>query len=395
MKPLEGIKVLDLTRILSGPYCTMMLGDMGAEIIKVEAYPHGDDSRENQPFVNGESMYFVSLNRNKRSIVLNLKTQEGRDIFYKLVKDVDVVVENFKPGTTQKLKIDYDIVKEINPNVIYCSISGFGQTGPYSARPAYDSVVQAMSGIWSVTGHPGGIPTRVGTSVGDIFGGVFGCNAVLGALHHKTKTGEGQYIDISMLDCLVAVVEGQIARYYGTDKVPVPVGNRHATATPFDLFESKDGYFVIAVQKNTMFEKLCNAIENPDLAKDERFTSNANRCDNQPALKEILTNAFREKTTAEWIDILVDAGVACGPVNTIKDVVNDPQIKSREMITEVTGHPKFDKLHYPSSPLKFSKTPCTIERPAPVLGQHTDEILEAIGYTAEEIADFKSKNAIN
>lgn len=394
MKPLEGIKVLDLTRILSGPFCTMTLGDMGADIIKVEAYPDGDDSRGNQPYVNGESMYFVSLNRNKKSIVLNLKTEEGRQILYSLAKEADIVVENFKPGTTQKLKIDYPTIRELNPKVIYCSISGFGQDGPYASRPAYDSVVQAMSGIWSVTGHPGGVPTRVGTSIGDVFGGVFGAIGVLGALHHRDVTGQGQYIDISMLDCLVAVVEGQIARYYGTGKVPTPVGNRHATATPFDLFESKDGHFVIAVQKNSMFEKLCRAIGREDLIADPRFTSNANRCDHEPELKAILTDAFKTKTTAEWMDILIDAGVACGPLNTIKDVVNDPQIKARHMITEVTGHPKLDVIHYPSSPLKYSETPCSIASPAPVLGQHTEEILKAHGFSAEEIASLREKGAI-
>jgi CoA:oxalate CoA-transferase len=394
MKPLDGIKVLDLTRILSGPFCTMTLGDMGAEIIKVEAYPHGDDSRENPPFVEGESMYFVSLNRNKKSIVINLKTEEGKKLLYKMAKEADILVENFKPGTTQKLKADYSVIKEINPGIIYCSISGFGQDGPYSSRPAYDSVVQAMSGIWSVTGHPGGVPTRVGTSIGDVFGGVFAIIGILGALRYRDQTGHGQYIDISMLDSLVAVVVGQIARYYGTGIVPKPVGNRHATATPFDLFDTRDGGIVIAVQKNTMFASLCKALGCPELIDDSRFTSNAERCIYQEELKRLLTDILVTKTTKEWMDILVDAGVACGPLNTIADVVNDPHIRARKMITDVTGHPKLDVIHYPSSPLKYSECECAIERPAPVLGQHTEEILKRFGLSDEDIASLKAQEVI-
>lgn len=394
MKPLNGIKVLDLTRILSGPYCTMILGDMGADVIKLEPWPTGDDSRGNPPFVKEESMYYVSLNRNKRSIVLNLKEQTGKDIFKNLVKQVDVVIENFKPGTMTRLGLDFDVLKEINPRLIYCAVSGFGQTGPYRERAAYDSVIQAMGGIMSVTGQPGGIPTRVGTSIGDIAAGLFAAIGILGALRARDFTGSGQLIDISMLDCLVAVVEGQLARYFGNGVIPRPVGNRHATATPFDLFTTKDGHVIVAVQKNTMWEKLCKVLEAEYLLEDPRFTTNATRCDNEAALKAILEPIFQQRSTEEWMSVLVEAGVACGPLNNIADIVKDPHILAREMIVEVEGHAKLGTVKYPGTPIKYSETKCSIERPAPILGQHSEEILREFTYSEAEIAELINNGII-
>lgn len=394
MKPLDGIKVLDLTRILSGPYCTMILGDMGANVVKLEPWPSGDDSRGNPPFVKEESMYYVSLNRNKRSLVLNLKDQTGKEVFKKMVKEVDVVVENFKPGTMTKLGLDYNVLKEINPKLIYCAVSGFGQTGPYRERPAYDSVIQAMGGIMSVTGQPGGIPTRVGTSIGDVTAGLFAAIGILGALRARDFTGKGQLIDISMMDCMIAIVEGQLARYFGTGVVPKPVGNRHATATPFDLFKTKDGHIIVAVQKNTMWEKLCKALDAEYLLEDPRFATNATRCDNEPALKAILEPIFQQKTTAEWMSILVEAAVACGPMNNMADIVKDPHVLAREMIVEVEGHAKLGTVKYPGTPIKYSETKCSIDRPAPVLGQHSEEILKEFAFTEAQIAEFKNKGIV-
>jgi CoA:oxalate CoA-transferase len=384
-KPLEGIRVLDLTRILSGPYCTMMLGDLGADIIKVEPWPDGDDSRGNPPFVKEESMYYVSLNRGKRSIVMNLKEEGGKETFRRMISDVDVLIENFRPGAMARLGLNYETLKPLNPKLVYCAVSGFGQTGPYKDRAAYDAVIQAMGGIMSVTGQAGGSPTRVGTSIGDISAGLFATIGILGALRVVEHGGAGQFIDISMLDCQVAIVEGQIARYFGTGKVPQSVGNRHATATPFDMFKTKDGHIIIAVQKNSMWEKLCQSMGLEHLVHDPRFATNAVRCDNEASLKAILEPVLQQKTTGEWMDIFVAANVACGPLNNIADVIADPHILSRDMIVEVPGHAKLGAVKYPGHPIKYSETRCSIERPAPVLGQHTDEILMQFGFTSSDI----------
>ena len=393
-KPLEGIRVLDMTRILSGPYCSMMLGDLGAEIIKLEPWPGGDDSRGNPPFVKDESMYYVSLNRGKRSIVVNLKEEAGKEVFRKLVQEVDILIENFRPGAMTKLGLNYDKIKHLNPKLIYCAISGFGQTGPYKDRAAYDSVIQAMGGIMSVTGQAGGQPTRVGTSIGDITAGLFAVIGIQGALRIVESGGPGQFIDISMMDCQVALVEGQIARYFGTGKVPQPVGNRHATATPFDMFKTKNGHIIIAVQKNSMWESLCKAMKLEQLLEDPRFASNSLRCDNEAALKALLEPVLMEKTTDEWIAILVAANVACGPLNNIADVVSDPHIQAREMIVEVPGHAKLGNVKYPGLPIKYSETKCGIERPAPILGQHTDEILAQFGFSTKEIENLKGSGIV-
>jgi len=394
MKPLDGVRVLDLTRILSGPFSTMMLADLGAEVIKLEPYPEGDDSRGNPPFVNGESMYYVSLNRGKKSIVVNLKTEEGKEVFYRLLAKADILVENFRPGTMEKLGLGYEILKQRQPKLVYCAISGFGQTGPYRNRAAYDSVIQAMGGIMSVTGQAGGSPTRVGTSIGDITAGLFATIGILGALRVVERGGEGQLIDISMLDCQVALVEGQIARYFGTGKVPQPVGNRHATATPFDMFKSKDGHVVVAVQKNSMWESFCKVTGLEHLLDDVRFATNATRSDNEPALKAIIEPVLMEKTTQEWIDIFSKANVACGPLNNIAAVVTDPHVLSREMIVEVDGHKQLGKVKYPGIPIKYSRTKCTVETPAPVLGQHSEEILGSIAFTGEQIEALKKGGVI-
>ncbi len=394
MKPLDGVRVLDLTRILSGPYSTMLLADLGAEVVKLEPYPEGDDSRGNPPFVNGESMYYVSLNRGKKSIVVNLKSDEGKEIFYRLLAKADILVENFKPGTMEKLGLGYEALKQRQPKLIYCAISGFGQTGPYRNRAAYDAVIQAMGGIMSVTGQAGGSPTRVGTSIGDITAGLFATVGILGALRVMERGGEGQMLDISMLDCQVALVEGQIARYFGTGKIPQPVGNRHATATPFDMFNTKDGHVIVAVQKNSMWESFCKVTGLENLLADERFATNATRCDNEPALKAIIAPVLMTKTTAEWIDIFSKANVACGPLNNIAAVVADPHILSREMIVEVEGHKKLGKVKYPGIPLKYSATKCSVEAPAPILGQHSEEILTGCGFAADDIDGLKSRGIV-
>ena len=393
-KPLSGVKILDLTRILSGPMCTMILGDMGAEITKVEPYPEGDDSRGNPPYVKDESMYFVSLNRGKKSIVLNMKNEDGKKLFEKMVKENDVLVENFRPGALEKLGYSYETLKGLNEKLIYCAVSGFGHEGPYRTRAAYDAVVQAMGGIMSVTGPEGGSPVRVGTSVGDATAALYSTIAILGAIRVVEQGGPGQFIDMSMLDCQVALVEGQLARYFGTGKVPVPVGTRHATATPFDLFNTKDGSVIVAIQNNNLWSKFCPLLGLDHLINDDRFKTNSDRCDNEKVLKPIVSEKMVTKTTAEWSVLFDEAGLPYGPVNNMADICNDPHINARNMIVEVEGHKVLGKVKYPSSPLKYSVTKLSIESPAPILGQHTDEILKKYNYSDEEIAKLRESGAV-
>lgn len=394
LKPLEKLRVLDLTRVLSGPFCTMMLADLGAEVIKIEA-PTGDDSRGNPPFINGESTYFMSLNRGKRSIAINLKTEQGKDILRRMVPQADVLVENFRPGTMDKLGLGYDSIKGLNPKLIYCAISGFGQNGPYKNRPAYDVVVQAMSGIMSITGQAGGPPTRVGASIGDITAGLFGSTAILAALEQRHETGKGQYIDIGMLDCLVAVLENAIVRYYATNTNPEPVGNRHPVATPFDVMKTKDGFIIIAIQNNSLWERFCKTIHSPQLFGDSRFSTNSLRTEHEPVLKALLEEILQTRTTQEWMDDFVKDGIPCGPLNKISDVVGDPQIQEREMIVELRGHPTAGAIKVAGIPIKFSDTKLSAEIPAPVLGQHSEEILQEFGFTSEEIQALHQAGAIN
>jgi CoA:oxalate CoA-transferase len=385
MGPLNKVKILDLTRVLAGPYCTMILGDLGADIIKVEIPDKGDDSRSYGPYVNGESAYFMSLNRNKRSITLNLKHERGKEILKLLVKEVDVIIENYRPGTMEKLGLGYDRLREINPRLIYAATSGFGHTGPYSTRPAYDGVVQAMGGIMSITGPEGGKPTRVGTSIGDISAGMYTAIGILAALNHRNETGKGQMVDVAMLDCQVAILENAIARYVVTREPPRPAGNRHASIVPFEPFESADGEIVIAIGNDALWKRFCMLAGLEHIADDQRFATNPDRNDNYDQLRPLMAEKIKTKTSAQWQQLLTAHGVPNGPINSVDQVMEDEQVLAREMVVEV-NHPTAGPFKMPGIPVKLSQTQGEIRGPAPLLGQHNREILQGLlGLSAGEM----------
>ncbi len=388
---LEGLRILDLTRVLVGPYATMVLADLGADVIKLEMPVTGDDARAYPPHVNGESAYFMSLNRNKRSMTLNLKSAKGKEIFLDMIREVDVIVENFRPGTMERLGLGYEVLKKENPGLIYAAASGFGYNGPYSKRPAYDAVVQAMGGIMSITGQPGGPPTRVGTSIGDITAGLFLTIGILVSLKHREKTGLGQFVDVAMLDSQVAILENAIARYTAVGEIPEPIGNRHPAITPFEPFDTEDGQLMIAVGNDALWSKFCTAIEREELRDEPRFITNPLRTANHNELRSLLAATLSEKTTYEWRQIFDQSGIPNGPINSIDQVVTDPQVIAREMIVEV-DHPLAGKTTLPGIPIKLSETPGTIREPAPLLGEHTAEILsDILGYNPEQIAGMKEQ----
>lgn len=374
-KPLEGVVVLDLSRVLAAPYTGMILADMGADVIKVERPGKGDDSRAYGPFKNGESVYYMSLNRGKRSMTLNMKSEEGKQILKDLVKQADVLVENFRGGTMDKLGLGYDVLKEINPRLIYSACTGFGMTGPYKHDPAYDVIVQGMGGIMSITGQEGGEPTKVGASIGDITAGIFSAVGIMIALYNREKTGKGQLVDVSMLDCQVAILENAISRYMNAGVSPKPIGNRHASITPFQSLKTKDGYVIVAVGNDTLWQKFCGLIERPDLAADPRFTTNPLRTENVKVLGEELNKTFQTKTMDEWLHILKEDGVPVGPINDVERVIKDPAVIAREMIV-TTHHPIAGDVEMAGVPIKLSGTPGSVDAPAPTLGQHTREILK-------------------
>jgi CoA:oxalate CoA-transferase len=392
--PLENIKVIDLSRVLAGPYGTMVLADLGADVLKIEMPKTGDDSRAFGPYVNNESAYFMSLNRNKKSLTLNLKKEEGKKILKDLLKDADVIVENYRPGTMEKLGLGYDVLKEINPKLIYAASSGFGHTGPYSKRPAYDGVIQAMGGIMSITGPKGGEPTRVGPSVADIFSGLFTAIGILAAVNERRETGKGTKVDVSMLDCQVGILENALARYFATGVAPKPAGNKHTSIVPFEPFNTSDGQIVIAAGNDNLWAKLCKAMGTEELIDDERFKTNPLRNKNYDALKPLIDEKIKEKTTEEWKKILLDAGVPSGPINNMEMLVKDEQVLARNMIQEVE-HPVAGKQHLPGIPIKMEGVSDKIRFPAPVLGQHNEEVLaERLGYSKEEIEKFKEEGVL-
>lgn len=394
-KPLEGVTVLDLTRVLAGPYCSMILANLGAEIIKVERPGTGDDSRSFGPFKNKESAYFVSLNRGKKSIVINLKKQEGVALLKELVKKCDVVLENFRPGTMEKLGLSYEELSRVNPGIIYGAVSGFGHTGPYSRRPAYDMIAQSLGGIMSITGEPGRPPVRVGTSIGDIVGGMFLSIGVISALYERTVTGKGQKVDVAMLDGQIAILENAIARYSVTGEVPGPLGSRHPSITPFEAFKTRDSWVVIACGNQAIWERFCKAAGREELLEVPEFSSIEKRTINYNKLKPILDELIMQKTTSEWLEILEKNGVPASPINTIDKLFDDPQVKERNMIVKI-DQPGIGEMHVAGNPIKMSSQEGEIpEAPAPGLGQHTGEILRGfLGYTEEKITALREKGII-
>lgn len=355
----------------------MLLADLGARVIKVEP-PGGDDARHFGPFVNGESAYFASLNRGKESLVLDLKTDDGRALFEKLLARADILVENFRPGAMDRLGFGWDRLHSRYPRLIYVAASGFGHSGPYRDRPAYDLVVQAMGGIMSLTGHPGGAPTRVGTSIGDIAAGLFAAVGIGAALHHRTRTGEGMMVDLAMFDCQAAILENALARYFATGEVPMPLGARHPSITPFDAFATADGHLVLAAGNDALFQRLCETIGRPDLATNQRFATNPDRTRRAEELKRELEGELRKKPTTEWRKLMDAAGIPNGPINDVAAVVTDPQIAARNMIVAAGGASGAD-LKMAGNPIKMSAFADPGRRgPVPPLDGHRRRILEEL-----------------
>ncbi|MFL2889622.1 MAG: CaiB/BaiF CoA transferase family protein [Pelagibacteraceae bacterium] len=374
--PLKNLLVLDLTRVLVGPYCTMILSDLGARVIKVEAPEVGDDSRKFGPFIKDYSAYFMSLNRGKESIALNLKNLEDKKIFDKILLKADILVENFKPGTLEKWGYGWKDVNKKNPRLIYASASGFGQTGPLKELPAYDMVVQGMGGLMSVTGQPNTDPTRVGTSIGDITAGLFTTIGINAALYDRQKTGKGMFIDVSMLDCQIAILENAIARYLSKNEIPKPMGSRHPSIAPFEAFKTKDSYIIIAAGNDKLFSELCNALGKENLIKDKKFISNDSRCRNMDELKKILETILKTKNTNEWIQEFTPKKIPCGPINNIKQAVENEQIQSRNMIVSAV-HKVIGNFKLAGNPIKMSNYKDeSVRGDIPDLDEHRKKILK-------------------
>jgi len=392
MTPLDGITVLDLTRVLSGPYCTMILGDMGARVIKIEQPGKGDDTRAwGPPFLNGESSYFLSINRNKESVTLNFKDPGGRAVLERLIAKADVLVENFRPGTLTRMGLDYASLAAKYPRLIYCSISGFGQTGPRSAEAGYDAVMQAEGGLMSITGAADGPPFRLGVAIADIVSGMFAAQGVSLALFARERTGQGQQVDIGMLDSVTALLTYQAGIYFATGSAPNRMGNRHPTIVPYETFPAADGEFVLAVGNDDQWRRFCKVAGLPE---DERFATNRQRVTGYADLKPILDRQLTSQTRAHWIERLTAAGVPCGAVRDLNELFADPQVAAREMFAGVS-HPIAGALRVLGTPLKLSGTPGRIATAPPTLGQHTDAILTGdLGFTTDDVQAFRAKGIV-
>ena len=390
---LENIKVVDLTRTLAGPFCTMMLGDMGADVIKIEEPERGDETRSWTPFWNGESTQFVSFNRNKRSLTVNLKDKDGIDLVLALTRKADVIIESFRTGALERMGLGYEAVKEVKPDIIYCSISGYGRTGPMAEKPGYDLLIQAYSGLMSLTGEPGGMPLRVGFSLVDLFTGMMAYGSIVTALYHREQTGQSQQIEAALLDGQVAAMSYHATAYFATGVAPHRMGSGHPSLVPYQSFPASDGFFILGVANEGLWRRFCQAIERPDLMEDPRFSTNDDRVAHRTECVDALSQIFRTRTVAEWVEVISAAGVPCGPINRVSDVVNDPQVLARNMIADIP-HPNVPDLKVPNSPLKLAETPAAIRRSPPLLGQHNEEVLAELGYTLEQVADLRKKGVI-
>ncbi|MEX0782312.1 MAG: CaiB/BaiF CoA-transferase family protein [Dehalococcoidia bacterium] len=395
-RPLEDIKILDLTWVLAGPYASMVLCDLGADVIKVERPPFGDVARTTGPYQNGWSGYFFSINRGKRSVGINLATDEGRELFLRMAEQVDVVMENFTPGTMDRLGIGYEALAARNPRIILSSTSGFGQTGPYRERPALDIIVQAMGGVMSITGEPGGPPVRPGVSYGDIVAGLYTAIGILAAIHERSLSGRGQAVDISMLDCQVSVLENAIARYHITGEAPEPLGTRHPSATPFQAFPTSDGYLVLALAfgGSDQWGLLCGILDLPELIDNPRFNTGPKRTARHSELEPMLVAAFRTRTTAEWLEQLMAADIPCGPLNTVPQAIADPQVQARGMVREVT-HRTAGTIPIANTPVRLSRSETGIKGPPPDLGEDTRDVLaELLGMDDAEVTALVERGVL-
>lgn len=388
-KVLSGIRVLDFSQVLAGPFCTMNLADFGAEVIKIEKPGSGDGSRIFGPFVADQSGYYILVNRGKKGITLDLK--KGKDIIYEMVKSCDIVVENFKPGVMEKLGYSYDKLKEINPRLIYCSISGFGQDSPMRDLPAYDIVAQGMSGMMSITGYPNDPPARVGSSLGDVSAGLYAVTGILLALYNREKTGKGQYVDIAMLDSVFAFIETNVVRHTIGGVHPTRVGARHPLSAPFDIYMCKDAYVIIAVASDHHFAKLCEMIGQPDLIKDPKFDSDPHRSENDVELKAILEKFLADYTVDEAMKMMQERSIPCGPLCTVDEACQNPSILARDMLVEI-DQPGAGKLKITGNPMKLSDTPPDPKHAAPLLGQDTKSVLkDDFGFSEEQISKWESE----
>ena len=395
MKALEGISVLDLTRALAGPFCTLMLGDNGADVIKIEIPGTGDDTRHwGPPFIQGESAYYLSINRNKRSLTLNLRDSQAKDIFLNMAGSADVVVENFTPGVMSRFGLDYHAVKAVNPKIVYCSISGFGQDGPYQNRPAYDQIMQGISGIMSITGEPDGEAQKVGLAITDIGAGMWSAFAIMAALRHRDIAGEGQYIDISMLDAQVAWLTYQAAYFFANGEAPKRLGAAHPTLVPYQGFMCQDGKYInVAVGSERIWERFCQSIKRVDLQEDSDYASNSDRVANRDKLVPMLQELFLTRPVQDWVDELQRVNVPCGPINDLADVFSDPQLLHRQMYLEMP-HPTLGTIKQTGLPIKFSLTPGGLDRHPPLLGEHNQEILEGLGFSEADIRRLAEESVI-
>jgi crotonobetainyl-CoA:carnitine CoA-transferase CaiB-like acyl-CoA transferase len=392
--PLEKLSVLDVSQIMAGPFCCQLLGDMGADVIKVEPVG-GDQARHTLGFrMKGEdTAAFLAVNRNKKSVTLNLKEAEGKRIFFELVRNADVLVENFRPGVTEKLGIDYSTLEEVNPRLIYASISGFGQTGPYARRPGYDLIAQAMSGVMSVTGEPGGPPAKCGIPIADLSAGLYCAFGIMCAYVAREETGRGQHIDTSLLEGALALSIWETAEFWATGAVPQPLGSAHRLSAPYQALRTRDGYLTVGGNNQQFWNSLCKVIGRPDLANDERFATNQARLANLDELVTELESALKERDTDEWTQALQAEGVPVGPINDYRKVLEDPQTHARDMVAEIE-HPVEGTMRSLGIPLKFSQTPGRIARPAPLRGEHTEETLEGLGYSKADVANLRERGIV-
>jgi CoA:oxalate CoA-transferase len=392
--PLEGIRVLSFCRALSGPYASMLLGDLGAEVIKIEAPETGDFARFSSPFIGDVSSYFLSINRGKKGITLDLKEERAREIVFDLVRKSDILMENFRPGVMDRLGFGYEKIRQHNPAIIYASISGFGQSGPYAQRPAFDMIAQGMGGVLSITGEPGGKPVRVGYSIGDIGASLFGALAILAALHERQRSGEGQHVDVSMLDAQVALCENACTRYFATGEIPTAHGSRHPLFTPFQAFPTRDGYIILIIMRNDQWEQFCRIAGREAWIIDEKFATLEARLAHYPEFEEEMNELMRGRTTHEWMQLFDTNGIMYGPVNNIEQVLNDPQVLARDMVLKVE-HSRAGSLKVVGTPMKFSRTPCKITKASPEIGEHNEDIfLKLLGMSTDELEELRTAKII-